>query len=291
MTQCLEKVRRDMTEESRVYPDTPLSYAVGFALAGDFPGSTMRELFNCADKNMYINKNHVKREEAATEKHQGYQLLKLLNQHGSNFSDCLYCDARMDTYRAIRSSENFFLASDGAYSGAVEQIIEEQIEKSCQADIREGLQISELQKKMHTKKDVLEYEYNIGKQGAYNRLTLIPVDWDEDKKLHHFLLAFETIRKTSEGQTGAKEQLQLYYEQLKQSILENDSYVDALLELSDVIYTVNLTKDVLERRIALNGKEQKSRELFMDYPLPCSYRDYCWEYEKKSPRKQLPVTA
>lgn len=30
---------------------------------------------------------------------------------------------------------------------------------------------------------------------------------------------------------------------------------------------------------------------FMDYPLPCSYRDYCWEYEKKSPRKQLPVTA
>ena len=291
MTQCLEKVRRDMREESKVYPDTPLSYAAGFALASDFPGSTMRELFNCADKNMYINKNHVKREEAAAEKHQGYQLLKLLNQHGSNFSDCLYCDARMDTYRAIRSSENFFLASDGAYSGAVEQIIEEQVEKSSQADIREGLQISELQKKMHTKKDVLEYEYNIGKQGAYNRLTLIPVDWDEDKKLHHFLLAFETIRKTSEGQTGAKEQLQLYYEQLKQSILENDSYVDALLELSDVIYTVNLTKDALERRVVLNGKEQKSRELFMDYPLPCSYRDYCWEYEKKSPRKQLPVTA
>ena len=119
---------------------------------------------------------------------------------------------------------------------------------------------------------------DVYKRQAYNRLTLIPVDWDEDKKLHHFLLAFETIRKTSEGQTGAKEQLQLYYEQLKQSILENDSYVDALLELSDVIYTVNLTKDVLERRIVLNGKEQKSRELFMDYSLPCSYQDYCWEY-------------
>lgn len=56
----------------------------------------------------------------------------------------------------------FFLASDGAYSGAVEQIIEEQVEKSSQADIREGLQISELQKKMHTKEDVLEYEYNVG---------------------------------------------------------------------------------------------------------------------------------
>ena len=73
----------------------------------------------------------------------------------------------------------------------------------------------------YTDYDCLLYT-SIGKQGAYNRLTLIPVDWDEDKKLHHFLLAFETIRKTSEGQTGAKEQLQLYYEQLKQSILENE---------------------------------------------------------------------
>ena len=281
MQRCLQLIRDRVDTYNAANPDFPVSYAVGISVSDENENCTMRDLYILADKNMYINKNHVKREEAAAEKNQGYQLLKLLNQHGSNFSDCLYCDARMDTYRAIRSSENFFLASDGAYSGAVEQIIEEQIEKSCQADIREGLQISELQKKMYTKKDILEYEYNIGKQGAYNRFTLIPVDWDEDKKLHHFLLAFETIRKTSEGQTGAKEQLQLYYEQLKQSILENDSYVDALLELSDVIYTVNLTKDALERRIVLNGKEQKSRELFMDYPLPCSYRDYCWEYEKK----------
>ena len=33
---ALEKVRRDMREESKVYPDTPLSYAAGFALAGEF---------------------------------------------------------------------------------------------------------------------------------------------------------------------------------------------------------------------------------------------------------------
>ncbi len=274
-------LRKDIAAESKEHREIPLSYAAGFAMASDYPGKTMRELFNDADKNMYINKNHVKREEALEEKRLNYQLLKLLNQHGKNFLDCLYCDAKLDTYRVIRSSENFFLALDGAYSSAVEQIVQEKIGKDEQKNIWERLQITELQKKMHTKKDVLEYEYNIGKQGAYNRLTLIPVDWDEDKKLHHFLLAFETIRKTSEGQTGAKEQLQLYYEQLKQSILENDSYVDALLELSDVIYTVNLTKDVLERRIVLNGKEQKSRELFMDYSLPCSYQDYCWEYEKK----------
>ena len=30
-------------------------------MASDYPGKTMRELFNDADKNMYINKNHVKR--------------------------------------------------------------------------------------------------------------------------------------------------------------------------------------------------------------------------------------
>lgn len=54
-------------------------------MASDYPGKTMRELFNDADKNMYINKNHVKREEALEEKRLNYQLLKLLNQHGKNF--------------------------------------------------------------------------------------------------------------------------------------------------------------------------------------------------------------
>ena len=76
MTQCLEKVRRDMREESKVYPDTPLSYAAGFALAGDFPGSTMRELFNCADKNMYINKNHVKTGRSCCRKASGISAVK-----------------------------------------------------------------------------------------------------------------------------------------------------------------------------------------------------------------------
>lgn len=279
--QCLAKVRKDMAEESKEHPDTPLSYAVGFALAEDFPDSTMRELFHYADKNMYINKNHVKREEAAAEKHLDYQLLKILRQYGNNFSDCLYCDARMDTYRAIRVSNNFFLAEDGSYSGVAEQIVEEQVEKSSRANIRESLQISVLNENMRTKKDVQELQYDTSEQGIYNRLTLIPVDWDTNGKLHHFLLAFETIRKSSDKQIDAKEQLALYYEQLKQSILENDSYVDALLELSDVIYTVDLTKDILEKSITLNGKREKSRELLIDYPLPCSYQDYCREYIKK----------
>ena len=134
---------------------------------------------------------------------------------------------------------------------------------------------------MKEKQDVQEYQYDMQEEGFYKRMTLIPVDWDEDKKLHHFLLAFEIIRKGADNQTGAREQLQVYYEQLKQSIIENDSYVDALLELSDVIYTVNLKTDTLERNIILKGKEQKNKELFLDYPLPCNYQDYCAEYEKK----------
>ena len=56
MRECLTHVREAMTEESKGYPDMPLSYAVGYALVSDFPGSTMRELFSFADKNMYINK-------------------------------------------------------------------------------------------------------------------------------------------------------------------------------------------------------------------------------------------
>lgn len=127
MKACLASVREQMAEESKSYPDTPLSYAVGFALASDFPGSTMQELFNYADKNMYINKNHVKREEAAAQRQLDYKLLKLLNMHGKTFTDCLYCDVKLDTYRTIRANNNFFLASDGSYSGAAEQIVKEKI--------------------------------------------------------------------------------------------------------------------------------------------------------------------
>ena len=216
-----------------------------------------------------------------------FHLLKLLNRYGRNFSDCLYCDAHMDTYRALRASADFFLASDGSYSGAAEQIAAERGARADRANIRQSLQVSELSGKLQAEGDLLELQYDTNGQGLYSRLTLIPVDWDEEGKLHHFLLAFETIRKSSEGRADAKEQLTLYYEQLKQSILENDSYVDALLDLSDMIYTVNLTKDILEKSVVLNGKDEECRELFMDYPLPCSYRDYCSEYMKMVTQETL----
>ncbi len=286
LEECLDHVKHAMAEESKAHPDTPLSYAAGFALASEFPGSTLRELFNFADKNMYINKNHVKREEAAAEKRLDFQLLKLLNRHGRNFSDCLYCDARMDTYRTLRASADFFLAADGSYSGAAEQIAAERVDREDRAWIRKSLQITSLSEKLQKEEDLLELQYDADGQGSYSRLTLIPVDWDAQGKLHHFLLAFETIRKSADSQADAKAQLMLYYEQLKQSILENSSFVDALLELSDTIYTVNLTKDVLEKSVVLNAKDEEDA-LFMDYPLPCAYSDYCSEYIKMVTKETL----
>lgn len=281
LQKLLSHVRKQLAEESQHHPDMPLSYAVGFALASDNPDSNMRDLFDFADKNMYINKNHVKREEAAAEKRLDFQLLKQVNHLHRSFSDCLYCDARLDTYRTIRACESFFLASDGSYTGAVEQIAEEQAAKSERSRVRSALQLDVLQRDLHSAEDTLELQYNAAEESRYSRLTVLPIDWDKNGRLHHFILAFETIRLNADQAIDPKEQLTLYYEQLKQSILENDSYVDALLDMAGTIYTVNLTRDTLERNISPAGKSDSDRALFLDYPLPCAYRDYCDEYRKR----------
>ena len=181
---------------------------------------------------MYMNKNHVKREEAAAEKRLDFQLLKQVNRLHRSFSDCLYCDARLDTYRTIRACESFFLASDGSYTGAVEQIAEEQAAKNERSRVRSALQLDVLQRGLHSAEDTLELQYNAAEESRYSRLTVLPIDWDEAGVLHHFILAFETIRLNADQAIDPKEQLTLYYEQLKQSILENDSYVDFIVYMS-----------------------------------------------------------
>ena len=280
LQKLLSHVRKQLAEESRQHPDTPLSYAVGFALASDNPDSNMRDLFDLADKNMYINKNHVKREEAAAEKRLDFQLLKQVNRLHRSFSDCLYCDARLDTYRTIARARAFFWHSDGSYTGAVEQIAEEQAAKSERSRVRSALQLDVLQRSLHSAEDTLELQYNAADENRYSRLTVLPIDWDEAGVLHHLS---SRSRPSAERRPShrPKEQLTLYYEQLKQSILENDSYVDALLDMAGTIYTVNLTRDTLERNISPAGKSDSDRALFLDYPLPCSYRDYCDEYRKR----------
>ena len=72
---CLRQVRESIAKYSEKNPEMPISYAVGYALSTDFEGTTMRELFRLADKNMYVDKNRAKMEEAAEVQRQNYQLL------------------------------------------------------------------------------------------------------------------------------------------------------------------------------------------------------------------------
>lgn len=94
-------------------------------LAKDDPEASLRELFAKADKHMYIQKNHAKRKEAEAERRLSLRLLKMLSRYRKNFANCLYCDLKLDAYRTIRARSDFPLASEGSYSGAVQQLVEE----------------------------------------------------------------------------------------------------------------------------------------------------------------------
>ena len=88
-------------------PEMPISYAAGYALSSDFEGSTMRELFRLADKNMYIDKNRAKMEEAAEKQRMNIRLLEEITEKGFQFTDCIYCDALLDQYYVLRASSRF----------------------------------------------------------------------------------------------------------------------------------------------------------------------------------------
>mgnify|MGYP003187986834 FL=1 len=94
--ECLKKIREQSAEYSRQHPEMPISYAAGYALSSDFEGSTMRELFRFADKNMYIDKNRAKIEEAAEKQKMNIRILEEITEKGYQFSDCIYCDALLD---------------------------------------------------------------------------------------------------------------------------------------------------------------------------------------------------
>ena len=122
----------------------PISYAAGYATSEYFEGSTLRELFRYADKNMYIDKNRAKLEEAAKEKKLHLELLSSIRSQGFHFSDCIYCDALTDQYKVLRASSDFFLADDGSYSGAVEQILSQVSATENIKALRKQLQLETL---------------------------------------------------------------------------------------------------------------------------------------------------
>lgn len=287
MQEILKRLRAHVWRYSEDHTDMPISYAAGYALSENQEDCTMRTLFAEADKNMYINKNHMKLEEAALIREQDQKLLRRVNVLGKPFSDCLYCDAKRDTYRTIRRSDNFFLAKEGNYSGAVEQITEEQVTEEDRSNVESMIRKETLNEILSQDNPVVEVQYQYqGKDTVYGRITVIYVDQDEEENLHHFLLAFENIHYDYDV-ADAKRQLMLFYEQLKQSILENGNYVDALLETATTVYSVNITEDRVEQNFIRKEQSHQISLSELGLELPCSYNEYCRRRSEQITRETL----
>ena len=287
MQEILKRLRAHVWKYSEDHTDMPISYAAGYALSEDQEDCTMRTLFAEADKNMYINKNHMKLEEAALIREQDQKLLRRVNVLGKPFSDCLYCDAQRDTYRTIRRSDNFFLAKEGNYSGAVKQIIEEQVTEEDRSNVESMIRKETLNEILSQENPVVEVQYQYQrKDTVYGRITVIYVDQDEEENLHHFLLAFENIHCDYDV-ADAKRQLMLFYEQLKQSILENGNYVDALLETATTVYSVNITEDRIEQNFIRKEQSHQISLSELGLELPCSYNEYCRRRSEQITRETL----
>ena len=284
---CLRQVRESIAKYSEKHPEMPISYAVGYALSTDFEGTTMRELFRLADKNMYVDKNRAKMEEAAEVQRQNYQLLDEIKGKGYQFTDCIYCDALLDEYRVLRASSTFFLAEDGSYSGAVEQIVQELSNHETRKELWKNLQLSNLKQNLSEQQRKIELTYHgaehAGDQEQHGRITILFVNETEDQKLHHFILGFDVYHDVNNGASNEKMQLTQYYDQMKQSILENGKYVDALLETAEAVYTVNLTDDKLEA-VYFHGMD---RSIETEMEVPCSYNEYCEERSSRITKDTL----
>ena len=102
-------------------------------------------------------------------------------------------------------------------------------------------------------------------------MTALFVNNTEDGRLHHFILGFEPFQNKNENIADEKTRLNRYYEQLKQSIVENENYAEALLQTANAVYTVDLTNDKLENVYY----HEAAFKVENDIQTPCSYSDYC----------------
>lgn len=91
--------------------------------------------------------------------------------------------------------------------------------------------------------------------------------------LHHFIVGFEVFHDMKQVLEDERLHLEQYYEQMKQSILENSNYIEALLETAEALYTVNLTQDRLEQ--IFHHRKKEERIFDFQGELPCSYDGYC----------------
>ena len=277
MRRMLRMIREHMAAYSAEHPEMPLSYAVGYALSCDFDQCTMRELFRLADKNMYVDKNHAKMEEAAERQRKNRSLLAWVREQEYYFTDCIYCDAMLDQYRILRAGSEFFLAEEGSYSGAVEQIVQILATDDTRRDMWRKLQIDYIQIHLSKEKEIIQ-SYLSGNVPPVKRgrMTILDVDHAPDGRLHHFILGFEPFRDRKEVAQNEKLQLTRYYDQVKHSLMENGDYVDALMETAQAIYSVELTHDCLEKVYYPEGDPDSDSHI----ELPYSYNAYCAEHRK-----------
>ena len=139
--------------------------------------------------------------------------------------------------------------------------------------MRKKLQISYLAEQIKDKGEKLELPYQYRKEDSIcrGRMTALFVNNTEDGRLHHFILGFEPFQNKNENIADEKTRLNRYYEQLKQSIVENENYAEALLQTANAVYTVDLTNDKLENVYY----HEAAFKVENDIQTPCSYSDYC----------------
>ena len=260
----LENIKKECAKCSEI----PLSYAAGFAYSNDFSTLTMRELFCQADKNMYIDKNQAKIKEANHKRNLILNVIQQLKEKGFNFSDCIYCDAKADAYFTLRAGYSFFLAEDGNYSGAIEQILNELFNEDKRKDYRNVLNVDSLNKHVTKDNPIFEipYYHQLNNTEMKGKIMVVYLDSDEYGNLHHFVLGFKMYSDTIE--MDEKKQLMRYYDQLKQSILENANYIEALMNMAQSIFSVNLTQNQIDG--IYDEYMQKNKKPV----LPCSYETY-----------------
>lgn len=260
----LENIKKECAKCSEI----PLSYAAGFAYSNDFSTLTMRELFCQADKNMYIDKNQAKIKEANHKRNLILNVIQQLKEKGFNFSDCIYCDAKADAYFTLRAGYSFFLAEDGNYLGAIEQILNELFNEDKRKDYRNVLNVDSLNKHVTKDNPIFEipYYHQLNNTEMKGKIMAVYLDSDEYGNLHHFVLGFKMYSDTIE--MDEKKQLMRYYDQLKQSILENANYIEALMNMAQSIFSVNLTQNQID------GIYDKYMQKNKKPVLPCSYETY-----------------
>lgn len=195
-------------------------------------------------------------------------VIQQLKEKGFNFSDCIYCDAKTDAYFTLRASHSFFLAEDGNYSGAIEQILNELFNEDKRMDYRNVLNMNSLNKYVTKDNPIFEipYYHQMNNAELKGKIIVVYLDSDEYGNLHHFVLGFKMYSDTIE--MDEKKQLMRYYDQLKQSILENANYIEALMNMAQSIFSVNLTQNQID------GIYDKYMVENIRPALPCSYEAY-----------------